>query len=161
MTARTARKPGKSPRSIELAKIHIGAEQVLLLTPGDDSKYRDMLWSIARVRSAKDLDAQGREKVLAHLRSQGFVESQKAGETRYKKGTRPALIRWLWTCLYKAGVVRDNSDKALRRYIAQHARKAPAPGVTEIAPQHLGELDQNDIVEQLKNWCRDRGVKMQ
>lgn len=33
----------------------------------DDDTYRDMLFSVARVRSAKDLDAGGRAAVLDHL----------------------------------------------------------------------------------------------
>ncbi|MEX2524474.1 MAG: regulatory protein GemA [Gammaproteobacteria bacterium] len=38
----------------------------------DDETYRDMLFTIARVRSAADLDAQGRQDVLRHLRACGF-----------------------------------------------------------------------------------------
>lgn len=161
MTARAARKPGKSARSIELAKIHIAAQQLGLRDGFDDSAYRDMLWSVGRVRSAKDLDASGRERVLKHLRAVGFVDRPKKGETRYKKGTQAALIRWLWTCLADAGIVRDRSDQALRRYIAQHARKAPHPSITEIAPQHLVGLDAHDIIEQLKAWCRSREVEFE
>ncbi|MBN8885947.1 MAG: regulatory protein GemA [Rudaea sp.] len=161
MTTRTKRKQGKSPkptRTIELAKIHIGAQKLGLRTKFDDSGYRDMLWAIGRVRSAKDLDAAGRADVLEHLKGCGFKPAPKAGETRYKKGTPEALIRWLWTCLANAGVVRDGSDGALRRYIAQHARKSPHPSVTEIAPQHLVGLDANDVIEQLKAWYRSRDV---
>lgn len=55
-------------RRRELAKIHLGAKALGL----DDDAYRDMLWTIARVRSAKDLDAAGRARVLDHLRACGF-----------------------------------------------------------------------------------------
>ena len=161
MTTRTKRKQGNSPKSariIELAKIHIAAGQLGLRTAFDDSAYRDMLWSIGRVRSAGNLDAAGRAAVLKHLRSCGFKDRPKASETHYRKGTPEALIRWLWTCLASAGVVRDRSDRALRRYIAQHAGKATAPAVTEIAPQHLSYRDAADVIEQLKNWCRSRKV---
>jgi phage gp16-like protein len=152
-------KSGKSARAVELAKIHIAAEQLGLLSSIDDTAYRAMLWAVGRVHSAKDLDAAGRSAVLKHLRGCGFKDRAGDGGTRYKKGTQAALIRWLWTCLANAGVVRDGSDRALRRYIAQHARKFPHPVVTEIAPQHLDELECNDIIEQLKSWCRSRGVK--
>lgn len=50
-------------RRTELAKIHLGAKQLGL----SDDSYRDMLWVIARVRSASDLDAYGRQKVIQHL----------------------------------------------------------------------------------------------
>jgi phage gp16-like protein len=149
----------KSARSTELAKIHIAAQQLGLRTPFDDTAYRDMLWSVGRVRSAKDLDAAGRDRVLKHLRGCGFQDRPKAGEARYKPGTRPALIRWLWTCLANAGVVRDRSDRALRRYIAQHAGIPHPSSVTELAPQHIDGREQDGVIEQLKNWCRARKVK--
>ncbi len=55
-------------RRRELAKIHLAAKQLGM----DDETYRDMLWAIARVRSAKDLDEAGRRRVLDHLKSVGF-----------------------------------------------------------------------------------------
>ncbi|WP_193222237.1 gp16 family protein [Alkalilimnicola sp. S0819] len=55
-------------RRSELAKIHVAKKELQL----DDDTYRAMLWSVARVRSAKDLDAAGREAVLDHLRARGF-----------------------------------------------------------------------------------------
>lgn len=55
-------------RTRDLAKIHIAKQQLRL----DDDTYRDMLWTIARVRSAADLDAGGRAAVLRHLASRGF-----------------------------------------------------------------------------------------
>ena len=55
-------------RRRELAKIHIGAKQLGM----DDDAYRDMLFTVARVRSAADLDAAGRQQVLDHLKACGF-----------------------------------------------------------------------------------------
>jgi phage gp16-like protein len=142
----------KSARSMELAKIHIAAEQLGLRRPGDDSTYRDMLWSIGRVRSAKDLDAPGREAVLRHLRHCGFVDrpAKGSGGERYEKGTKPALIRFLWTELANAGKVRDRSDRALRRYIGQHAGLDVI--ADERAPQHLDRREVDKVIEQLKRW---------
>ncbi len=65
MTAPVAQDPAR--RRAELAKIHIGAGQLL----ADEEAYRDMLEAVAGVRSAKALDAAGRRKVLDHLRSCG------------------------------------------------------------------------------------------
>lgn len=147
----------RSARSIELAKIHIAAAQLHLLRPVDDSAYRDMLWSIARVRSAKDLDAGGRAAVLNHLRAAGWKDpsSPQRGTSRgrYQKGSQAALIRWLWTQLAGAGAVHDASDRALRRYIAQHASVTTSdPAPDEIAPQHLDRAQAHDVIEQLKRW---------
>lgn len=143
------KKRGRPARSNELAKIHIAKGQLGL----DDDTYRAMLWSVARVRSAKDLDAGGREAVLKHLRAVGWKDKAPSpGANRYQPGTPPALIRWLWTQLAEAGLVRENSDRALRRYIAQHAAVRPDPSVTEIAPQHLDRQGCNQVIEQLKRW---------
>lgn len=57
-------KPTNPARNAELAAIHIAKAQANM---ADDS-YRDMLWTLARVRSAADLDYAGRHKVLDHLR---------------------------------------------------------------------------------------------
>lgn len=55
-------------RKRELAQIHIARQQLGM----DDDIYRDMLWSVARVRSAADLDWVGRKRVLDHLVGCGF-----------------------------------------------------------------------------------------
>lgn len=55
-------------RNAELAKIHVAKKQLGL----DDDTYRAMLWSVARVRSAGDLDYAGRRRVIEHLSSRGF-----------------------------------------------------------------------------------------
>jgi len=147
--------PMKRPRNIELAKIHLGASALGLRVAGDDSAYRQMLWSIGRVRSAADLDEGGRRAVLKHLRACGWDDkSPSAGRPgAYRKGSQAALIRWLWTELANAGAVRDASDRALRRYIAQHAGVATTnPRPDEMAPQHLQRDQAHDVIEQLKRW---------
>ena len=61
-------------RHKELGKIHIAKKQLDM----DDVDYRNMLFTIARVRSAADLDEQGRHDVLAHFRSLGFKAKRKS-----------------------------------------------------------------------------------
>jgi phage gp16-like protein len=73
-------------RRRELAAIHIGAQQIGM----DDDSYRDMLWAVARVRSAKDLDEAGRRRVLDHLRACGARFKAK-GRTRPAEG-KAALV---------------------------------------------------------------------
>ena len=54
-------------RKSELAKIHIAKAQLGM----DDETYRAMLWTIARVKSAADLDWAGRKRLLEHLKGIG------------------------------------------------------------------------------------------
>lgn len=63
-------------RRRDMARIHIAKKQLGL----DDGTYRDMLWSVARVRSSADLDYTGLQRVLAHLTACGFKST---------KGKRP------------------------------------------------------------------------
>lgn len=69
-------------RNRDLAAIHVAKKRLGL----DDDAYRDMLFAIARVRSAKDLDHAGRAAVLEHLRRTGFT---RAAPRRY--GRRPVV----------------------------------------------------------------------
>lgn len=141
-------------RNSDLAMIHIAAEKLGLIQHGDDSAYRDMLFSIARVRSAAKLDSGGREAVLKHLEACGWNKPKPASTgTRYQKGSPAALIRWLWSELHREGRVEHNTDQAMRRYIAQHAG-LDVGGVDEIAPQHLDRHQLNQVIEQLKRWLK-------
>ncbi len=147
----------KRPRNVELAKIHVAASALGLRVAGDDSAYRQMLWSIGRVRSAADLDEGGRRAVLNHLRACGWNDKPPptGRPGAYKKGSQAALIRWLWTRLAEVGAVRDPSDRALRRYIAQHAAvAADNPPPSELAPQHLRRDQAHEVIEQLKRWLQ-------
>lgn len=59
----------KNRRTKEIAMIHIASKQLGM----DEETYRAMLFTIARVRSSADLDHAGRQAVIAHLKSRGFV----------------------------------------------------------------------------------------
>jgi phage gp16-like protein len=50
-------------RNRQLARIHCLKRDLSL----DENSYEDILWTLARVRSAKDLDATGRTRVITHL----------------------------------------------------------------------------------------------
>lgn len=52
-----------NPRNNQIAQIHIARQQLGM----DEETYRDMLWTVARVRSAARLDWAGRKKVIDHL----------------------------------------------------------------------------------------------
>ena len=49
---------GPAVRTRELAQIHIARQQLGM----DDETYRSVLWTVARVRSAADLDWSGRKR---------------------------------------------------------------------------------------------------
>lgn len=55
-------------RRRDLAMIHLAAKQLGM----DEDAYRAMLWAVGRVRSAKDLDFAGRQRVKDHLRACGW-----------------------------------------------------------------------------------------
>lgn len=61
-------------RKADLAAIHVGKKALNL----DDETYRTMLWTVARVRSAADLDHKGRADVLEHMRRRGFARKDEA-----------------------------------------------------------------------------------
>lgn len=147
---RPAKRPKMAPRAKQLALIHVAAKELGLRSASDDSAYRQMLWSIGRVRSAKDLDEAGREAVLKHLRACGWVQRQSTSTT-YKEGSQAALMRHIWTELHLVGAVRDSSDRALRRYLAKQLR-AHYDGVDEVAPQHVRRDHAQRVIEQLKAW---------
>lgn len=59
-------------RTRELAQIHIAKKELGL----EEDTYRDMLWTIGRVRSSGDLDHAGRRRVLEHLASRGWINKK-------------------------------------------------------------------------------------
>lgn len=70
----------QSIRSRELAQIHIARTQLGM----DNETYRDVLWTVARVRSAADLDWSGRKRVLDHMKACGFKVQPKKLATAHK-----------------------------------------------------------------------------
>jgi phage gp16-like protein len=69
------------PRPSALAQIHIAKKALGL----DDDTYRAMLFAVARVHSARDLDHAGREAVLAHMKRSGWKPA--APKTKAAPGT--------------------------------------------------------------------------
>ena len=78
-------------RNSELARIHIAKKDLRL----DEDTYRNMLWTVARVRSSKDLDFAGRKQVLEHLRGLGFQDRGAGNVARLKKDPKDKA-RMLW-----------------------------------------------------------------
>ena len=68
----------------ELAQIHIARQQLGM----DDDTYRNVLWTVARVRSSADLDWSGRKRVLDHMKACGF----KVKSSRLPTAHRPLAM---------------------------------------------------------------------
>ncbi len=76
-------KPAKDQRKTELAMIHMGKAQLCM----DEDSYRAMLWTVARVRSAADLDWAGRQKVLDHMKAKGAIFKSRKGKPKHVEST--------------------------------------------------------------------------
>lgn len=118
-------------RRAELAKIHIGAKQIC----DDDAAYRDMLQAVAGARSAADLDAAGRRRVIEHLRSCGAVfrpSPPKRAGRRQPPRPRPspdveALVRKIDALLinHPGGRKPREYAEGILRHMTGHPHRAP------------------------------------
>jgi len=131
----------KSPsdyRRSELGKIHIAKAALGL----DDDTYRDVLWTIGRVRSAADLDSQGRFKLLAHFRSLGWNASwKKKGKINDPKSRK---IWSLWYQLKDAGLIGSATAKSLRSEVKK------LTGCDDL--KFCDEAQKSHVIEILKKW---------
>lgn len=141
----------KTLRKRQLAQIHIGATALQLIRPGDDSAYRQMLKTVARVDSAGKLDHAGRAAVLAHLVACGW----KQAETRKHKKVSPqvALIWRIWNRLGVAGHLTDKSESALRHYVQTQSATYHPDRVGYSAPELLPTPVAGRVIEHLKQWA--------
>lgn len=136
------KRTGTQLRNAELAQIHIARTQLGL----DDDTYRAILWTVARVRSAKDLDWTGRKQLLEHFKAKGWKPSapRKAKAEKPVKKGQDALVKALWNKLHEAGKVRDPSDAALGAWLQRN-------GWPE-RPEWLDYQQINQAIEALKKW---------
>lgn len=100
----TMSSPSNPQRNAELAKIHLAAKELGL----DREAYECMLWTVARVRSAKDLDSAGRRAVLDHLKARGFKGRAKGRST--PADDRAALINKIRRQMTEANVFSNYVD---------------------------------------------------
>jgi phage gp16-like protein len=122
-------------RQKHLAQIHIAKKALQL----DDDAYRDLLFSVAHVRSASDLDQAGRRLVLEHFRKCGWKnESGRPADPQSRK------IRSLWLQLRDLGALTDPGERALRAYVRRIA------GVDRLEWLDGGQA--RTVIETLKQW---------
>jgi len=139
-------------RDREIKLIHVAKRELQL----DDDTYRAMLFSIARVRSAKDLDWTGRKKVLDHMKARGFkVKSGRNAPANRSKSdkydARYGKARKLWSLLHDARHVEHNTDAAFNAYVKR-----------QTGMEHWRFLNShqiNTLIESLKDWCDRLGVE--
>lgn len=120
-------------RNADIATIKIAVKQIGM----DDGTYRDMLWTIARVRSAADLDWTGRKKVIDHLRKIGAKigwASEWAFIDQAAKEKKP-LLRKICAVCRAMKVGRVYAEGAARRILA----------LPEGVAMHLGMLDHDKL----------------
>jgi len=98
-------------RNAQLARIHIAKTQLGL----DDETYRAMLFSVARVTSAKDLDDAGRRAVLDHLRARGFQDRGARGRARPHNAQGSPLLQKIGALLTDAGRGWEYADALAQR----------------------------------------------
>jgi hypothetical protein len=101
-------------RRRDLAAIHMAKVQLDMT----DDAYRDILWSVARVRSAGDLDQAGRSKVLDHFRACGWRPLPKVSEWAFidKAATdRQPLLRKICMVCRSMKVGKTYAEGAARR----------------------------------------------
>ncbi len=112
-------------RRSELGKIHIGKKQLF----DDDGDYRDMLQSVAGVRSAADLDEAGRRLVLEHLKACGaeFRPARKSGLRRKPPAPPPETerqVRKIRAMLAEDGLP-DAYAEAILKQMCSHPHRVP------------------------------------
>jgi phage gp16-like protein len=129
-------------RDREIRLIHVAKRELEL----DDETYRAMLWSIARVKSSKELDFTGRKKVLDHLKARGFkVRSKAAPSLPLAQDAESRKIRALWLFLHQLGVVQNPSEEALAAYVKR------ITGVEAL--QWVNGKQALALIESMKKWA--------
>ena len=123
--SRKARKSTSAKRRrSELAKIHIGEKQLYKCK----DEYRDMLEAVAGVRSAADLDAAGRGKVIEHMAACGavFTAARKSGRRKLAKGPveTERQISKIRALLADGGLPESYAEAILQR-MTKHPHKVP------------------------------------
>ncbi len=127
----------------------------------DEESYRQMLANIPELEGATStskLAVPKLELVLEQLKNKGFKVVPKNKNVTAKPAAKMAddpqsrLIRHLWLRLHTAGVVRDGSEQALAKFVANCTRVE--------ALQWLSSDQASQVIERLKQWAKRAGVKV-
>ncbi|WP_151823769.1 gp16 family protein [Acinetobacter bereziniae] len=132
----------KKTKLIQL--IHIGKSKLGL----DDELYREVLESTTGKTSSKEMTIAQLNAVLDRMKQLGFdIESKgKTGVKNLADDAQSKLIRHLWLELYNAGEVRNNSEKALAKFVENKVHVS--------ALQFLSSENADMIINHLRQWCK-------
>lgn len=139
-------KSGDDRRKKLVAKVKIAQKQLCM----EDEAYRDLLFSVAKQRSASKLKVWEIENVLKRMAQLGFKAkpSKAAGDRKQADDNQSKMIRALWLELHNAGKVKDSSERALVNFA-----KGQFKTTTGIeALQWLSDRQKRRLIEQLKLW---------
>lgn len=105
-------------RRADLAAIHIAKKAL----GWDEDTYRDIMFTVTRIRSAGELDFTGRKRFLAHLQAcmkqKGLAPRQKAAQAPRSPWTATQRRLWsLWQQLADAGLTAARDRKALDAWV--------------------------------------------
>lgn len=101
-------------RRRDLAAIHAAKRDLAM----SDDAYRDILWSVARVKSSADLDQAGRSKVLDHFRACGWKPVAKVNEWAFIENAaadRQPLLRKICAVCRSMDVGKAYAEGAAKR----------------------------------------------
>jgi Protein of unknown function (DUF1018) len=138
-------------RKADLAAIHIAKKHL----GWDTDHYRDILFSVCRVKSSAELDFTGRKRFLAHLRACGWNGGttapagarKPASPASRKPLTAPQRKMWsLWQTLADAGLVDSRKMPALVAFAHRQT------GVDRL--EWLTGAQEDLVIESLKAWSR-------
>lgn len=137
----------RDDRRNDLAVIHIARKAL----GWSDEHYRDVLWTVCRVKSSAELDMAGRLRWIEHLRKCGWTG--RGGRTRPAQAAKPISepltprqrLMWsLWQQLVDAGAVENRRMPAL---VAWAKRQT---GVDQL--EWLNDAQEALVIESLKRW---------
>lgn len=142
-----------SNRNVDLAKIHLGKKQLDM----EEDTYRDLLWTIARVKSSADLDEYGRKKVIDHMRKCGvtFTRPKRIGQRPHNYNQLPEYITKVEALLADMDLSWAYADTIARNITGGKGhRPGSDPGVEKLAwvkrDQHWRDIIAALAVEQEK-----------
>ena len=136
-------------RRADLAAIHMAKAALAW----DDSTYRDIMFTVCRVRSAADMDFTGRKRFLEHLRKcQAQMGIKPRGDFRPQPWSPPLRALWSrWQQLADAGLVHERSRDALQAWVKRQT------GVDRLEWLTTHQLDA--LLASAKLWLARQGTR--
>lgn len=138
--------PSSDRRSQLIRLIHVARRELGM----DEESYRQFLANIPALEGATsvaNLTIPKLDQVLEHLKAKGFKVVPKAKKQAIPMAddAQSRKIRSLWLSLRDAGAVRDGSETALAKFVAN------CTGVQAL--QWLNNAQASKVIERLKKWA--------